>query len=120
MKNFLNRIQTAGIAATIPEDAWIWIRAVNVLAVIFIVTLFVVSFPPPDTLTAMAALQLATLGLIQVRASEIDQKMVEIDRENDRRDDQMSRHIEVAIQDIHWLVRRELARDEMARDEVTI
>lgn len=81
MKNFLNKIQTAGIAGSIPGDLWIWIRSVNILAVVTIVILFVFSFTPPDVEVAIVCLQLATMLLITVRANEIDRKMVEIDRE---------------------------------------
>lgn len=114
MKNFLKKIWTDGIADSIPADWWITIRAVNSVAILAILILFVVSMPTPDQEMVpwllAAALQLVTVLTIHARADEIDRKMVEIDEENDRLAIRNFHHVEVVLQDVQWLVRREMAR----------
>lgn len=116
MKKLLLKIWDDGLISLITPAMWDFIRFTNAAGLVAIIILFVVSVPgdidPDDfsTWILFAALQLAIALLVSVRTNKIEALMLKIDAENDRRDNATSKHIEVVLQDVQWLVRKELER----------
>lgn len=112
MKTTLKQIWNDGLVSLISKAQWDFIKFTNALALLSIITLLVVSMPEPDaeltTWLLVGALQLAIVLTVHVRADRIEKKMIEIDEENDQRDNNMRTHIELVYQDVRWLVHREL------------
>lgn len=109
----LNRIAEA-VATFITIAAFV---SATLVIVAFVYQLAAEMIPDAQLFTDVAFFTLAlafALGVSE-RASKSEailiQKMVEIDEENDRRDDATSTHIELVYQDVCWLVRREQERE---------
>lgn len=54
-----------------------------------------------------------SFGALQ-KIDALEKKMIEIDEENDRRDDANFHHVEVCLQDVQWLVKKRLDDEQAA------
>ena len=116
------------IQQKIQTNPWAIVRVVNIAGLVMLAAVIVVSLPgvlpdqQPDPLgrTIMAGLLVWLLSQIMIvysidhRCRRIERLMVEIDAENDRRDNLNFHHVEVVKQDVAWLVKRRLADEARA------